>query len=533
VKTLFPLASWTPGIEKEAVMSDEPAGQGPKRFVRPLPPHPNLDKQRKLAKALARDYWRDKAEAVERVRALHPTPPAPDNFLLSDAQLVIARGYGFPGWPHLKRKIESLTKSPLELFKAAVEAGDVDQVRQLLQSHPDLVARINEPMFTFNSPAVHVARANLELLDLLLDHGADLNARTEWEKGGFGVLEQVSPDEAAPLIARGARIDVWAAANLGMTAELAASIAREPSLVHAKGGDGKRPLHFARTIEIARCLLEHDAELDALDDDHSSTPAQHLIGDRPDVAGFLVAQGARSDLLLAVALGDLALVQHHLDAEPGAIAMRVDQDWFPMVDTAPNGGHIYQWTLGFHVSAFDVARRRGHTAVLDLLLTRAGLLDRLMDALWCGDDARADAILAADPQLVARAPDKALRQVADAARNNNAAAVRTMLGRGFPVTAQSQHGAMPLHWAAFHGNPDMLTDVLSHDPPIDAMDRQFGGTAMGWLIHGALGSWGYSTRRHADCVRPLLEAGAQVDEASLPTGHDDLDRALREHFVGR
>jgi hypothetical protein len=62
---------------------------------------------------------------------------------------------------------------------------------------------INEPMFDFKSPAVHVARNNLELLDLLLAHGADVNARTSWEKGGFGVLEQVNPDEAAPLIARG------------------------------------------------------------------------------------------------------------------------------------------------------------------------------------------------------------------------------------------------------------------------------------------------------------------------------------------
>src|SRR5712671_4535125 len=221
-------------LRKRSIMSQEPSGRDAKRFVRPLPSNPNLDKQRKLAKALARDYWRGKSEAIARVRALHPKPPAPENFVLSDAQLVIARGYGFAGWPHMKRKIESLTKSPAELFKAAVEAGDVDHVRQLLQSHPVLVSKINEPMFGFGSSAVHVARTSLELLDLLLAHGADLNARTSWDKGGFGVLEQVDPDEAAPLIARGARIDVWAAANLGITAALAALIAGDPSLVHAK-----------------------------------------------------------------------------------------------------------------------------------------------------------------------------------------------------------------------------------------------------------------------------------------------------------
>ena len=515
-------------------MSDDSSGRDANRFVRPLPPNPSLDKQRKLAKTLARDYWRGDPEAIDRVRALHPKPPTPDIFALSDAQLVIARGYGFAGWPQLKRKIDSLTKSPAELFRAAVEAGDVDQVRQLLRSHRDLVSHINEPTFSFKSPAVHVARMNLELLDLLLAHGADLNARTSWEKGGFGVLEQVNPEQAAPLIARGAKIDIWAAANLGMMVELATLVAKDPELVHAKGGDGKRPLHFARTVEIARFLIEHGAEIDALDDDHDSTPAQHLIGDRPDVARFLVSKGARSDLLLAAALGDLRLVRNHLDAEPDAIAMRVDQDWFPMIDTAANGGHIYQWTLGFHISAFDIARKRGHTEVVELLLKRAGPLDRLLDALWCGDDARADAVLAVDPHLVDHAPGKALRQVADAARNNNIAAVRAMLRRGFPVTALSQHGATPLHWAAFHGNPDMLEGVLRHNPPINAQDRQFQGTPMGWLIHGAVNPWrGISTGRHGECARLLLDAGAQVDEASLPTGHDAVDHVLREHFVAK
>jgi ankyrin repeat protein len=122
-----------------------------------------------------------------------------------------------------------------------------------------------------------------------------------------------------------------------------------------------------------------------------------------------------------------------------------------------------------------------------------------------------------------------LRQVADAARNNNLAAVSAMLRRGFPVTALSQHGAPPLHWAAFHGNPDMAEEVLQYDPPLDVRDRQFRGTAMGWLIHGALSPWGFSTGRHGECARLLLGAGVPLDDTSLPTGHDEIDRVLREH----
>jgi hypothetical protein len=104
---------------------------------------------------------RGDAEAVEHVHTLHPKPPAPEIFL-SDAQLVIARGYGFASWAQLKRKIDSLTKSPAELLVTAVDMADVDQVRRLFQSHADLISRINEPMFGRKSPLVHVARTNLE-----------------------------------------------------------------------------------------------------------------------------------------------------------------------------------------------------------------------------------------------------------------------------------------------------------------------------------------------------------------------------------
>jgi hypothetical protein len=187
-----------------------------------------------------------------------------------------------------------------------------------------------------------------------------------------------------------------------------------------------------------------------------------------------------------------------------------------------------------YASAFDVARKRGHQAVLDLLLDRAPPLDRVLDALWNGEVAAADAVLATSPALIAQAPPGALRLVADAARNNRTAAIGAMLARGFPTTARSQHGAMALHWAAFHGNPEMLRSVLACNPPLDARDRQFDGTAMGWTIHGASGQWkGISTGRHDECAALLLEAGLTVNEAALPTGHDALDRVLRKWFMKR
>jgi hypothetical protein len=60
-------------------MPDDSSEREADGFVRPLPPNPNLDKQRKLAKSLARNYWRGHPEAA-RVRALHPKPPASEDF---------------------------------------------------------------------------------------------------------------------------------------------------------------------------------------------------------------------------------------------------------------------------------------------------------------------------------------------------------------------------------------------------------------------------------------------------------------------
>jgi ankyrin repeat protein len=509
----------------------KPSRTGAERFVAPLPSQPNLEKQKNAAKALMLAYCRGEADARERVAALHPHAPEPEQFKLADAQLVVARGYGFDSWPKLKRKIEALTQTPVEQFVAAVKAGDVARVRDLLDGNRDVAAAINAPLFDFKTTAVMACVRNLPLLDLLIEHGADINAKSDWEHGGFGILENATPEQADALMRRGAQLDVWAASHLGRLDVLRELIAAEPQLVNAKGGDGKRPLHYASSVEIAAFLLQKGAEIDALDDDHSSTPAQYLVGDHPEVARYLLARGARSDLLLACALGDTSAVGRILGRDPTAIGMRVSPDYFPMIHTAKNGGHIYQWTLGFYVSAFDVARKHGHQDVLALLNAHAGPRERFLDALWSQDLATADALLAEDTSLVGKLDAAALNQVADAARNNQADVVRAMLDRGFPLNATSQHGATPLHWAAYHGNSELLADLLGRGAPIELKDADYDGPPLGWAIHGAADSWnGISSDDHAGCVAALLDAGAACSPAVFPTGVDAIDEVLRSRL---
>ena len=175
--------------------------------VDPLPPRPNLEHQQKLAKRLLRGCWAGDVDAIARVRAFLPGSASPDALKLHDAQAVIARGYGFPSWAAMKRKIDSLSKSPLEQFDIAVREGDAELASEILERHPDVRALINEPRFDFDSPAIHQARRTLALVDVLLRHGADINARSTWWAGGFGILESnLTLEQALPLISRGARI---------------------------------------------------------------------------------------------------------------------------------------------------------------------------------------------------------------------------------------------------------------------------------------------------------------------------------------
>src|ERR1700723_1998058 len=100
---------------------------------------------------------------------------------------------------------------------------------------------------------------------------------------------------------------VHEAAQAGLTDKLAEILAMDPSLIDAKGMDARTPLHCAGTVAVAALLLDRGARIDARDEDHDSTPAQWRIGESPDVARFLLERGAKADIFLAAAVGDVAL----------------------------------------------------------------------------------------------------------------------------------------------------------------------------------------------------------------------------------
>jgi hypothetical protein len=245
--------------------------------------------------------------------------------------------------------------------------------------------------------------------------------------------------------------------------------------------------------------------------DHESTPAQYMIRERQEIVRYLVRRGCHTDILMAAALGDAGLVRHHLDTAPGCIHMRVTDEYFPMCNPKA-GGIIYQWTLGWYLSPHEVAKQFGHEDVFRLLMDRSPEDVKLLAACWNADDLAVSTLLAEKPGLAARLSGGYRRQVAYAARNNNLAAVRLMLAAGFPVDAPGQHGATPLHWAAFHGNEAMVRELLRHNPPLEQTDADFHGTPLGWAIYGSEHGWHCRTGDYAATVTALLNAGCKPPE---------------------
>ena len=165
---------------------------------------------------------------------------------------MIAREYGFESWANLKAHVGALSDDPMEALTAAIKANDAPLLRQILERYPPLKAKLDEPLpgYSFDTPALIAAvqKENREMIDALLGAGANINARTKWWAGGFGVLDMSSAELTPYLIERGAHVDIHAAARLGMFDRLKSLVEADAGLVRARGGDGQTPLHFAASI---------------------------------------------------------------------------------------------------------------------------------------------------------------------------------------------------------------------------------------------------------------------------------------------
>lgn len=474
----------------------------------------NLQQQRKLAKDLLKAARGGDADAAARLIKVGATA---GQLKLADAQLAIAREGGFDSWPKL---VAHLIQAELSAFRQSIHSGDAAGLRRLLSNSSQLRKKVNAPLFGFGGRPINAAARHLPVLEVLLEFGADINLRSDWEKGPFGVLD-ACPEEIAPrLLSLGAKLTPHAAARLGYFAELKKMVEANPTLVHEKGGDGQRPLHYAKTTEIADLLLENGAEIDARCVDHNSTAAQYALKDRPEIARHLLSRGATPDIFMPARLGDLSLARKLIAEYPDCVAARTNVKGYDLV---PVMG-IYNWVLGFYVSPHEVALRFEHRDVFELLETHSPPKVRLLDCAMRNDATGAHAALAADSSLPAALTNQDHALIAYAALHNRIESVKLMLNLGFDPMARGMDGGTVLHMAAWMGNVELIRLLLDRGVDVHVLDPTHGSSPLSWAAYGSVHRR-CETGEYPAAVELLVGAGSDITAMGNKYGSSMLKMA--------
>jgi hypothetical protein len=324
-------------------------------------------------------------------------------------------------------------------------------------------------------------------------------------------VEQQIGDFRGPSVVE--RLLAVAAARLGWVKELTELLDADPALVHARGGDGKQPLHDARTPEIADLLLDRGADIDARCVDHNTTPAQYALVDRPAVCRRLLARDASADVFMAARLDEPKLLARLLDENPAAADARIN---FPGYAPVPPG-HIYCWSLGWYRSPFVVANTTGGDCAI-LLAQRTSPKTLFIDGLLFGAGVDVDALSAANPDLKASLSADDHRLLAHAAHLRMDDAFKRMLAMGFDPMAAGLDGGTALHQACWTGAAELVDLLLKARPwDLELRDPTHGSTPLGWALHGS------AHCRHPKgdyplTVRRLLAAGACTDVPANSAG---------------
>ena len=368
-------------------------------------------------------------------------------------------------------------------FFRTVKEGDMDGAGALLSAAPLLVAAFDPDFYGGTALNIASSRGDLAMLDLLLEHGGDIDQKSEWWAGGFAPIHSIfwsRHDTMGPaLIERGATVDAHAAAGFGMIDRLTTLLDQDPSLVGQRGGDGQFPLHFAATTEVAGLLLDRGADIDALDVDHVSSAAQWAARDRPAVTRYLIDRGARTDPFMLTAVGDVGRLGLALDEDPGLIDWRINAEHYPTPGS--EALHIFGYTLGWEATLLHAAARRDQTAVVHLLI------DRGFDPARRGDYDESTALHTA-------------------AWEGSASAAEALLDRGAPIDIASgdTHENEPLGWAIVAGQSLLVRLLLDRGAPIH--DHHVRNAAAG--VAGEFQQWSSSPLETWSEIATMLEEGA-------------------------
>ncbi len=312
-----------------------------------LPERPSIEQLRKQAKDLLRDARAGDAAALARLA----TP-----LTLANAQLVLAREYGFASWPKLVQHVQHVqgiarahrplirpaelptgrpyrlpdgtevtTDDVFGIFVAARD-GDARAVKRAIARVPGLAT------VEYNyTPPIHFAvrEGHLAIVRFLLDRGANPAYRSyPFSESLLTFADDRGHEAIAALLRRtlSRRFAISAqaqpiitAASRGDVTTVEALLARQPELARVSNETGDTALHQAARhghVEVVRILIAAGAPVDAIRSDgfkpvHAALFAQHQVdwSTRVATVDLLLSQGASYTPFIAAMRDDDAFVR--------------------------------------------------------------------------------------------------------------------------------------------------------------------------------------------------------------------------------
>jgi len=243
---------------------------------------PDLRQLRIQAKELLRAVRAGDQGALERAVVYFSSP---SEFVLANAQLVIARENGFESWPKLRRALDldetQPEKSLSDLLFEALDTGDDETALELISEHPELAGVWRRKKYggwenTLNAAA---QKGRLVAAKALVEAGATIytvnqgdyppvfNAVKAGNKEVADYLLEASAasDNGIPPT-YGCGIDIVLAGRLGMLDRIKMHVERDPLAIYRRGCIGESVLHWPAHdgyVEVVSYLLDSGALIHA------------------------------------------------------------------------------------------------------------------------------------------------------------------------------------------------------------------------------------------------------------------------------
>ncbi|MDD5201158.1 MAG: ankyrin repeat domain-containing protein [Terrimicrobiaceae bacterium] len=523
-----------------------------------VPQRPNLEFDRKQAKSLLEALSRGDPEAVRRFAEHHPRG-LPSEPRLTDAQLVVAREYGFPSWPAWKTFVETRgldRKRQAAVVLRAVCSNDIARARVLLQSDPALSRE--DFYLACACGEIEVVEAHISRDPALVNRAGGVN---EWEPIQYACFSRwlrCDPARTERIVAVVRRLlelganpnafhmTTWMDEPWKETVLFAASgIANHPVLTRLlleAGADVNEQLPepdpkdpkvspWGTEVLYHTCEFRHTACLRLLLEAGprplcvSYCLARALDFENPEAAHLFLAHGADPNFQVPWAENRTHLhraVQNGRSSGIVGALLRAGAD--PLARDAAG------------LTPYQIAVRYGQEDLAGLLeshgTVEATSEDRILGFLMQGKDA-ATCESPVHPDLLCAA-----------ARSSDAAAIARLIRAGAEIDAcdSGQYGVPPLHWAAWRGRFDAVRALIEHGADIH-WENPYGGDALGTAIHGSANCFdvdgGPAMRLPEEAVKgdypQIVEylisvAGARLPEKILG-GSAAVQEVLRRHGV--